>query len=158
MDSKTYSRVGTFWGSASFLCEDEAKSAWGAEAQQGNLLWGWEPRALRSEKAAAGAQDEVGIATSGPGQAQRTRPWVPPAPGMQRNSGWCCVDWGIPVSPPNLRDTSVPYLCFCSPRTLQEISGRQAGVLSIFSKERLGIPTCAISITALSYAFNRCEH
>ena len=38
----------------------EAKSAWGAEVQQGNLLWGWEPRALGSEKVAAGAQDEVG--------------------------------------------------------------------------------------------------
>ena len=27
------------------MCEDEAKSAWGAEVQQGNLLWGWEEKA-----------------------------------------------------------------------------------------------------------------
>lgn len=126
------------------LCEDEAKSAWVLEVQQGNLLG--------LEEKAASRSPERGEGAAGSGQAQRTQPRVPPTPGMRWNFWMMLCGRGIPASPqisetlPSHTSVSVHL------ETLQKRSGRRAGILSIFSKERLAFPTHAISITALSYA------
>lgn len=94
---------------------------------------------------------------SGPDQAQRTRLYIPQTPRMPRNAGRCCVDLRTVASPPNLRDTSLPYFCSCTPINTSRKTQKMSRLLKHFFQRDLAFPTCAISTTRLSYAFNRCE-